>query len=120
MSFYADMAGVTDRMVATYGAACTLTRTVPGSYNPETGATATGTATTYTGVCAVFGYSQRDRANTDIREGDRRVLIAPSGMTLPRTGDTLAIGGTTYTVVAARELSPAGVPVMFEAQVRGV
>lgn len=122
MTFYSSLAADALTLLREFGQAVTLTRASGSAptYDPAT-STATAVApATYTGTGAVFDYSQRDIDGTSVRMGDRRVLLATSGMVMPRTGDTITIGSTVLTVVTGREINPAGVPVLFEAQVRGV
>lgn len=120
MTFYSDIAADALELLREFGQAVTLARNMPGTYDAATSAPASGSMLTYTGTGAVFDYSQRDVDGTKIRTGDRRVLLATSGMVMPRTGDTITIGSTALTVVTGREINPAGVPVLYEAQVRGV
>lgn len=120
MTFYSDLAADALELLREFGQSVTLARTTPGTYDAATSAPSAGSSVTYTGTGAVFDYSQRDVDGTNIRTGDRRVLLATSGMVMPRTGDTITIGSTALTVVIGREINPAGVPVLYEAQVRGV
>lgn len=119
MSFdYPNLAATAQRLLEQFGMDTTLTRTVPGGYDPETGTTTGPTVTTWTGTGARFDYTQRDIDGTLIRVGDRRVLIGVDGMTLPLTGDVVTLGVRSFTVVQASEIAPAGVAVLFDVQVR--
>lgn len=120
MTFYTGIAATAHRLLTQFGGPVTLTRTVPGAYNPATGQTDPATTTTYSGTGAKFDYSQRDIDGTLIRMGDQRVYMSVEGMTTPQTGDTLTAGGRTFQVVASRPLNPAGTVVLHDVQVRGV
>ena len=120
MTFYSGLAGTADRLLKKYGAPATLTRSVPGAYDPATGTTAAPTVTAYTGTGAKFDYAQRDIDGTLIKQGDQRVYLAVVGIVQPQTGDRLTIAGVAFTVAASRPLQPALTAVLHDVQVRGV
>lgn len=67
----------------------------------------------------VIEYSNRDLNGTQILAGDKRVILeAMSGMPAPQTKDNLIIGGVSHAIVNVKPLSPAGVVVIYELQVR--
>lgn len=120
MTFAAEMAAEALALLDEFGQAATLTRTTSGAYDPATGAPATGTSATYTGRAYADQYAQRDIDGSLVRQGDQRAYIATDGMVPPKTGHTLALGGTTYSVISAGHWNVAGTPVMYWAQIRGV
>jgi hypothetical protein len=105
------------------GALMTLTRRTAGTYDPTTGNYTGAANTTY----SVYGLrtsanllSKPDEGLLSaglIRVGDSKVLLA-AGVVVPRTEDTLTIGGVVFTIVALNELSPAGVDLLYTAWVR--
>lgn len=115
---YAKTAATAARLLERFGRSATLNRTTPGAYNPATGAPAAGTTTPHACTAALFEYSQRDIDGTHIRVGDQRAYIAPDIAVTPQTGDTLTIGGDAWSVIASHPLSPAGVVVLHDVQVR--
>jgi hypothetical protein len=67
----------------------------------------------------VTEYSDRDLANTQIKVGDKKVILeAIEGMPEPQTKDTLVIGTVEHSIVNVKPVSPAGVAVIYEIQVR--
>lgn len=117
MSFnYAATASTAVKLLTRFGAAATLRRTNPASYNPATG-TSAPTVTDLATVVAVFAYPQKYVDGTLIKQGDQQALCSPA--VVPAQGDVLAWQGVDYQVVAVKPVSPAGVPVLFEAQLRG-
>lgn len=121
MDFYADMAATAHELLTEFGGPVVLSRTVPGAYNPATGATGAGETTNYTGTGAAFDYGQRDIDGSRIRVGDRRVYLSTTGMVTPQTGDVLTLeGGEVLNVVASRPLKPAATVVMHDVQARGI
>jgi hypothetical protein len=115
---YAKTAATAVRLLQRFGRSAMLNRTTLGAYNPATGAPAAGTMTPHACTAALFEYAQRDIDGTHIRVGDQRAYIAPDIALTPQTGDTLTIGSDAWSVIASRPLSPAGVVVLHDVQVR--
>lgn len=121
MSFYAGIGSMATRLLGKYGQTVTLTRTADGTYDTTDGTLTAGAQTEYECSAAVFDYAQQEIDGTQIRQGDRRVMLQATGdVPLPRSGDTLTIGSLDYTVVAVRTTSPGGTAVVYQLQVRGV
>lgn len=113
---YAAAAADALELLREFGAAATLKRTTAGAYDPAT-STAGETVTELQTTAAVLAYPQKYIDGTLIRHGDRRALCA-AGVE-PKQGDALAWQGRDLTVIAVRPVDPAGVAVLYEAQVRG-
>ncbi len=119
MTTYAQKATAAHRLLAKFGMTMTLTR--PSSSEP-TYDSATGVATpvaplTYTVTGVKFEYSARERDGSLIQTGDQRVYLSTTGAVLPLPGDTLTIGSV-FRVVRTGAISPAGVDVLYDLQVR--
>lgn len=119
MSFYDNLAATVRRLLTQFGTDATLTRVTTGAYDPATGVAAT-TSTTYAGKAARFDYAQRDIDGTLVRDGDQRIYLDVQDMVMPQTGDTITMGGRTWSVVTARSIDPALTAVLYEVQARGV
>lgn len=116
MSFdYPATAATATRLLERFGAAAVIVRTTPGVYDPATG-TATPTTADLPTTAAVFAYDQKYIDSTLIQQGDQLAYCAPA--VEPAQGDGFEWQGVTYTVVAVKPTSPAGVPVLYEAQLR--
>lgn len=115
---YAKAAASAKRQLERFGRLVCLRRVTTGEYDPATGAAAQKIVD-HEATCVFLDYAQRDIDGTRIREGDRRVLMAPDAPR-PLTGDAVVIDDQVLGVVAARVMEPAGVPVLYELQVRGV
>jgi hypothetical protein len=119
---YSRPASSAVRMLKRYGAPCTIKRTVTGEYDPATG-TVSQTTTATPSVCATFPMPQKYVDGTLILQGDIQAYCAPG--VVVRQGDTLncrdpATGNLRdFKVINVKPISPAGVPVLFEAQIRG-
>jgi len=119
---YTKTAATALRLLERFGAGVTLRRTMTGEYDPALG-TALITTADYLGTAARFDYEQRHIDGTAIQQGDQQVYLAvqqTSGQPMPEplVGDHVLIGSSAWTVVRAEAISPAGVPVLYVAQVR--
>lgn len=133
MSFdYAETAQQALESLVEFGGAApgvTLTRTTAGAYNPLTSHTAAPTTLTTHGVALAFDYDLQGSGagayeDTQIRAGDKRLYLATldsSGVAIaePRKDDKcLAPDGLTYNVERVKSISPAGVAVLYDLQLR--
>lgn len=113
---YTKTAATATRLLARFGAAATLKRQSAGTYNPNTG-TDTVTSTSLATTACVFAYPQSYIDGSLIMQGDQRAYL--SNEQAPKQGDVLTWQGTDYTVIKAKPVSPAGVVVLHECQLRG-
>jgi hypothetical protein len=113
---YPATAATATRLLVRFGAACTLVRTTEGAYNPATGSN-TVTVENLPTTAAVFAYDQKYIDGTLILAGDQLAYCAPA--VEPKQGDSFTWAGVPRTVIAVKPISPAGIPVLFEAQIRG-
>lgn len=114
---YAKIASSAQRALRKAGQSLTLTRIVPGVYDPATGSVAS-TGATHTGFGVALNYAQNAIDGTMILQGDQRVYLDPLIGATPQTGDILTIGAEIWNVVTSRPLSPAGIVVLHDVQVR--
>lgn len=113
---YAATAATATRLLQRFGAAATIRRTQPGAYDPDTG-TSTPTVTDLSTTAAVFDMDQKYVDGTQVLQGDKTAYCDPG--VAPEQGDSFVWQGTTFAVIAVKPVSPAGTPVLFEAQIRG-
>ena len=117
MTVYDRLAATTLRLLQTYGAPATLKASTAGAYDPATGsASVTIVATAVSAV--VFDYPAKLIDGTLIKTGDKQALIAASGAPAPLVNHTLTWQGKDYMIVSVKTTSPAGQPVIHEAQIR--
>lgn len=90
----------------------------PGPFVP--GQPVTPAVVDYSGTGALFGYAQKHIDDTNILHGDQRLLLAPQIEVEPKTGDIVTVGAKTFNVVRVEIVAPAGVPVLYKLQLRGV
>lgn len=93
------------KLIAKNGAAITLTRTTPGSYNTSTGS-ATNSTATQAAKALVEEYKAGEMfvSNGLITTDDKKFTIAASAVTRPNPGDTITLGTTIFTIVAIKEV----------------
>lgn len=116
-SFYARMAATSLRLITKFGQAITLTSVTTGAYSPATGA-ASQTTTTQTVRGVEEAYAQREIDGTNVLSGDKRVVIAASGITAPQVNDICTMAGTDYMVKKVDTLAPGGTPLTYTLQLR--
>ena len=120
---YPATAATATRLLKRFGADATVKRVSGSAYDPDTGTTIPTYADTPS-TAAVFDYAQKYIDGTLILQGDKQAYCAPA--VAPVQGDQFDwpvnvpdVTPVTYTVIAVKPVSPAGVPVLFEAQIRG-
>jgi hypothetical protein len=124
MTFYTRLQATANRLLKGKGQSITLTKVTAGTYNPATGAMTGTTTSTQTAYGAIFDYGAKQIDGTLIKAGDKQVLISAfkidgSALTAPVLGDTVTIGGVTYTLVEPlKTVGPAGITVIYEANLR--
>lgn len=122
-AFYDRMSATALSLIARFGQPVTLRDTVPGEYDPITGSTTPGAVTEQVGSCILQDYSLQESgaanlAGSDIRQNDKKILIAAKGLTAPTLSTQVIAGGHTWTTVNIKEINPAGTPLVYEVQGR--
>lgn len=119
MSLASDSAAEVLAALQYAGSSMTLTRTTPGAYDNATGATGSASSTNYTIQAVMTNYRDALIDGTLILAGDRKALIAASGLAItPAVGDRIVNGSETSEIVKSSEIAPNGTPVAYIAQVR--
>ena len=120
MSFdYSQIASTALKQIQDKGR--TVTIISPGEdqvYDPGTDTFTAGTDDE-TDVKALFTqFSKKDIDGDLIRQTDKRVLIAASGISEPNTDDKISDGGTEYAVINTETIAPGDTAVLYMVQVR--
>ena len=124
MTFYARLQATANRLLKGKGQSLTLTKVTAGTYNPATGGFTGAGTSTQMAYGAIFDYGTKQIDGTLIKAGDKQLLLSAfktdgAALTAPVLGDTVSIGGVTYTLVEPlKEVNPAGTVVMFDCNVR--
>lgn len=104
-------------LLAEHGYDLTLTRQVPGAYNPATGLMGAATTATHTIRGVFIAYEQEHINNTTILADDRKLLIQAKGIpVVPKMGDTI---GDVQIVSPLRKFQSGDTVIAYTAQTRG-
>lgn len=117
---YAEIAAGALESIAEAGQGVTLHRKGAPSGPFVPGQPVTPSVQDYEGTGALFGYAQKYIDGTNILHGDQRLLLAPQIEVEPKTGDTVTVGAKKFSVVQVEVVAPAGIPVLYKLQLRGV
>lgn len=112
---YTRTRATAERLIARFGQTGALRRMVSDNdpFNPEL------VPTDYACTFAVLDYAKKDVDGTLIKQTDQMAYLSTAGLAItPETTDRLVVGGSPLTVVNVKPLSPAGVTVFWELQVR--
>lgn len=103
MSNASDLRAELRSLFADYGETLTVQRVTPGAYDPATGATATSTTTSQTGVGRLGSYSDYATDGTIIKQNDRRVTFVSDDPAFePQINDRLVSGADVYTIMSLK------------------
>lgn len=114
--FYAGLALTAKRLLTTYGQTVTVTQSTGEVYDPATGLTTPGTNTSFTGVGAVFNYQSNRIDGVSIVTGDQKLLLESASE--PQINAVITTADGTFNVMSVSPLSPAGIVVYYEVQLR--
>jgi len=124
VTFYTRLQATANRLLKGKGQSLTLTKITAGTYNPATGGFTGAGTSTQTAYGAIFDYGTKQIDGTLIKAGDKQLLLSAfktdgTALTAPVLGDTVTIGGVTYTLVEPlKEVNPAGTVVLFDVNLR--
>lgn len=116
-----------DALTAIEEAGQVVTLNIPGTgggYVPGVGVVPANPATTAGGIGVLLDYTQREIDGTNIMHGDQKLLLAPQIAAAPSTAHTVTamhLGqGKTFSIKHVEAVAPAGQPVLYILQLRGV
>ena len=117
MSFYSETAADATGAIREFGQTVTITHLTAGAYNPATGAVS-NTSTVQTGTAVELDYNVSEIDGVLIQRGDKKLLVAVSGITVIEPNDTCTVGAVVYLIKNVKPLSPGGIVLLYEVQVR--
>lgn len=116
-----------DALAAIEEAGQAVTLNIPGSgggYVPGVGVVPANPAMTAEGIGVLLDYAQREIDGTNIQHGDQKLLLAPQIEAIPTTEHTVTVmhlgESKTFSIKHVAAVAPAGVPVLYILQLRGV
>lgn len=115
---YARMRSTAERLIEKFGQRGFIRRkSVAGATSPWNPAAAP--KTDYPITFVLTDYSIMERTSTLIERTDKRAYISTKGVEItPNAGDQLVASGTAMSIVNLKPLSPGGLVLFWEAQVR--
>lgn len=125
MAFYDDMAAVALELITEFGSEQTLRDVTAGVYDDIT-----GTWTTPPGEISqsaqviLLDYTSHESGQqyadgAQIKQGDKKIIIAAQGLAWPPTLTTkVDVGGVLWQIVNIKEANPAGTPLVYFCQGR--
>lgn len=126
MAFYDEMADMALEMLAEFGRTISLSRTVGGDYDPDTG-TSGGTTETQDATVVILPASNgtvqafdiRYENGTLIEQNLRALTIAAKDLAwVPVAGDKATFDGSDWTFIGCTPVNPAGTPIVYKAAVK--
>lgn len=111
---YTPLTQSASRMITKFGKQYTFTRVTKGAYSAATGTT-TDTSATYTKFACLFDYSDSDRGDGSVLQGDRRMLAEGHSYAV---GDSVVVGGDTFRIISISDVGPGGSVVASNLQIR--
>ncbi|WP_330113914.1 hypothetical protein SA496_14165 [Pseudomonas sp. JS3066] len=123
-AFYDRMASTALRLIERFGSQQTLRDVVPGAYDPVSGETSGDTPISQSAQVILVDYTlqesgQQYAEGSEIRQGDKKIIIAAKGLAWPPALTTrLDVGGVLWQIVNIKEANPAGTPLVYFCQGR--
>lgn len=111
---YLGIQSTAQSLLTKFGQQLTFTRVTKGAFNPNTGTTS-DTSATFTKYGCAFDYTDAERADQTIQEGDRRILAEAHDY---KVGDKVSLNSEVYRIIAISEIRPAATIVAVNLQVR--
>jgi hypothetical protein len=121
MALYDEMAVMALEMITEFGQPVTISKTEPGVYDPDIGGESPGSTTEQIAQGILLDFTgQEFQNNSLIKQGDKKLKIAAQGLEwVPDLLNRVIIQGRTWSIVPPlKEVNPAGMPILYELQVR--
>lgn len=118
---YTASAATAQRLLAQFGQTVSLSKTIPGAFDPVTGASTGDVTVTQSATAVLLDYSLQESGarfaeGTMIRTGDKKCIIGPAVTWAPDEMTTLTdVAGVVWQLEIVRTLAPAGIPVLYTA-----
>lgn len=116
-TFSNEMSAISLELIREFGEAITFTRVTEGTYNPATGATDTGTTTTFTGYGVPDNYSNNQISERVIAESDSILYVNPTTIA-PLPGDNVTVDSITYKIITVNKTTINSENVLYTLQIR--
>jgi len=115
MSFnYQPLLSSASNLLQKFGQQFTFTRTTVGNFNPATGTTS-NSSSTFTKYACLFDYTDNEKANSLVQEGDRRMLAEAYDYIV---NDKVTVGSDVYRVISISDIQPGATKMAVNLQIR--
>ena len=116
--FYNRLQNTALKLIIDKGTPCVI-RSAPisGDFDENTGQMLDDIpSTTQQCVCVLLNYKDSlvNQPESLIQQGDKKLLLSAKGVTLDSLNGKIEALGAIYTVIAAKDLNPAGVTLVYE------
>lgn len=125
MAFYDDMAAVALELITEFGSEQTLRDVTAGVYDDISGTWTTPPSDiSQPAQLILLDYTlqesgQQYAEGSEIRQGDKKIIIAAKGLAWPPALTTkVDVGGVLWQIVNIKEANPAGTPLVYFCQGR--
>lgn len=116
--FYPRLAATAHKLIVDKGTTCQIiSPPTSGGFNPETGQMLPDIpATIQQGRCVVLNYKDSlvNQPESLIQQGDKKLLLSATGITIESLNGKIEALGKTYSIIAAKDLNPAGTTLLYE------
>lgn len=119
MSFdYAELATLSQELLAEFGADATLSHVTQGAYDTASG-TKASTSVDSTRKVAIFDFGSgvTQHSGNLVEQGDKMALMDSLGIA-PGVADSVTFGAVKFSILSMQEVNPAGTPVIYTLHLR--
>jgi len=114
---YETLKGTAAKLITNFGAASVISRTGGSTFDPVTGSYSGGSTTTINAKAVRAQFTQSEKASQAVQESDIKLLVE-AGKGVPLIDDNVLFDSINYRVLNVKEVSPSGVDVFYELQLR--
>lgn len=106
------------KMLAKFGKAITFQSVAEGIYDPATGDMTANTITSSSQKALLKDFNGSELMSGVVQHGDRKVVMAALGVSLPQPSDKVVIDSETYNIIAVKVVWSGELAALYELQVR--
>lgn len=120
-AFYDRTAATALRLITQFGQPVIIRAATVGDYDPETGTAPPDSIKEQTAQGILLDFTgQEFQNNSLIMQGDKKLKIAAQGLEwVPELLNKVIVQGRTWSIVPPlKEINPAGMPILYELQLR--
>jgi hypothetical protein len=116
---YNQMATLADTLISGFGQDVTIVNGTTSTYNPDTGIVIS-TQNNIQAKGVLVNYKLGIVNNSTIQQGDVKLILSPKGITDITIATQAVVNGKSYVISDVKTNNPAGIPLSYELNLRGV